>query len=244
MTKAIAKTTNRSNLLAIALPFGESVEQTSARAAIQPAINAAEAINAFKGDADWNKLDFARLFDSLQASIDESKAGDLSGLEAMLIGQATALQAMFSSLAVRAGRQEHLQRYEVFFSLALKAQAQSRATIQTLVDLKFPRQATFVKQANIANGPQQINNAAAADLAHVKTSSAPNKLSGERHELLPDAGAPSPAITGSPKMATMDKVYRATNRRWKGESVTQRDQAQREVGRHDRPTTRNPGLSR
>jgi hypothetical protein len=44
--------------------------------------------------------------------------------------------------------------------MALKAQAQSRATIQALVELKFPRQATFVRQANIANGPQQVNNAA------------------------------------------------------------------------------------
>ena len=42
--------------------------------------------------------------------------------------------------------------------LALKSQAQSRATISALVDLKYLRQATFVKQANIANGPQQVNN--------------------------------------------------------------------------------------
>ena len=40
----------------------------------------------------------------------------------------------------------------------MKAQAQSRATISALVDLKYPRQATFVKQANIAHGPQQVNN--------------------------------------------------------------------------------------
>ena len=44
----------------------------------------------------------------------------------------------------------------------MKAQSQSRATISALVDLKYPRQATFVKQANIANGPQQVNNGAAA----------------------------------------------------------------------------------
>ena len=43
-------------------------------------------------------------------------------------------------------------------NLALKAQAQSRATIQALTELKYPKQATFVKQANIANGHQLINN--------------------------------------------------------------------------------------
>ena len=30
------------------------------------------------------------------------------------------------------------------------------------MDLKYPRQATFVEQANIAHGPQQVNNGAAA----------------------------------------------------------------------------------
>lgn len=38
------------------------------------------------------------------------------------------------------------------------AQAQSRATIQALVELKYPRQVAFVKQAHISHGPQQVNN--------------------------------------------------------------------------------------
>ncbi len=86
--------------------------------------------------------------------------GDLTTIEGMLVGQATALQTIFTSLAKRAQRQEHLRQYESFLGLALKAQSQSRTTIQTLIDLKYPRQATFVKQANIANGPQQVNNGA------------------------------------------------------------------------------------
>ncbi|MFC7460596.1 hypothetical protein ACFQU0_09170, partial [Hydrogenophaga defluvii] len=77
---------------------------------------------------------------------------------AMLIGQATALQTIFVSLAKRAHHQQYQRHLEAFLGLALKAQAQSRATIQALIDLKFPRQATFVKQANIAHGPQQVNN--------------------------------------------------------------------------------------
>ena len=88
----------------------------------------------------------------------EVKDGNLSGLEAMLLSQATALQTVFTSLALRAASQERLLNYQMFMGLALKAQAQSRATITALVDLKYPRQATFVKQANIAHGPQQVNN--------------------------------------------------------------------------------------
>ena len=80
----------------------------------------------------------------------------------MLISQATALQTIFTSLAGRAQMQEYQKNLESFLGLALKAQAQSRATLSALVDLKYPRQATFVRQANIANGPQQVNNGAAA----------------------------------------------------------------------------------
>ena len=87
--------------------------------------------------------------------------GDLSTLEAMLMAQATALQTMFASLAPRTAMQKHVRPHETFMGLALKAQAQSRATLSTLVDLEHFRQVMFVKQANIAHGPQQVNNAAA-----------------------------------------------------------------------------------
>ena len=56
-------------------------------------------------------------------------------------------------------QQEYQKNLESFLGLALKAQAQSRATIQAVVELKYPRQVSFVKQANISHGPQQVNNA-------------------------------------------------------------------------------------
>jgi len=40
------------------------------------------------------------------------------------------------------------------------AQAQCRATIETLHELKHPRPVAFVQKANIADGPQQLNNGA------------------------------------------------------------------------------------
>ncbi|HAL39836.1 MAG TPA: hypothetical protein DCP03_17725 [Polaromonas sp.] len=72
----------------------------------------------------------------------------------MLIGQATALQTIFTSLSKRAVQQEHMVHYQTFLGLVFEAQSQSRATISALVDLKYSRHATFVKQANIAHGPQ------------------------------------------------------------------------------------------
>ena len=132
-----------------------------ARMAVTPSVNGAAVIKTYQGNVLGKDVDLNVLIDQLRETFTEVKGGDLHKLEAMLISQATALQTIFTSLACRAQQQEYQKNLEAFLGLALKAQAQSRATISALVDLKYPRQATFVKQANIANGPQQVNNGAA-----------------------------------------------------------------------------------
>ena len=125
-----------------------------ARMALKPSVNGAVVVQAYQGNVIGKDVDLSVLIDELRSTFTEVKGGDLHNLEAMLISQATALQTIFASLARRANLQEYQKNFESFLGLALKAQAQSRATITALVDLKFPKQATFVKQANIANGPQ------------------------------------------------------------------------------------------
>ena len=137
---------------------GKTDEQAVAAVALNSAVNAATVVDTYQGNIMGDDVDTDALVATLRASMDKSAAGDLSGLEAMLIGQATALQTIFVSLAKRAHHQQYQRHLEAFLGLALKAQAQSRATIQAVIDLKFPRQSTFVKQANIAHGPQQVNN--------------------------------------------------------------------------------------
>lgn len=134
-----------------------------ARMAVTPSINGAVVIQAFQGNVMGKDADISVLIAKLRDTFAEVKNGDLHTLEAMLISQATALQTIFTSLARRAQGQQYQKNLEAFLGLALKAQAQSRATISALVDLKYPRQATFVKQANIANGPQQVNNGAVTE---------------------------------------------------------------------------------
>lgn len=133
-----------------------------ARMAVKPSMNGAAVIQAYQGNIMGKDADINALIERLRDTFTEVNGGDLHNLEAMLISQATALQTIFTSLARRAQEQEYQKNLEAFLGLALKAQAQSRATISALVDLKYPRQATFVKQANIANGPQQVNNGGAA----------------------------------------------------------------------------------
>ena len=133
------------------------------------------------------EADMSVLIEKLRETFTEVKGGDLNTMEAMLVGQATALQTIFTSLARRAQEQSSQRKREAFLGLALKAQAQSRATISALVDLKYPRQATFVKQVNIAHGPQQVNNggAAGADPAQFTQAQAHGKQSApEQNKLL------------------------------------------------------------
>lgn len=144
--------------LSIVQKPGQTVPQALAVAALSPAIGSATVTDAYQGNIIGEGVEMDALVETLQASMGKSNNGDLSELENMLIGQATALQTIFVSLAKRAQHQQYQKHLESFLGLALKAQAQSRATIQAVVDLKYPKQATFVNQANIANGPQQVNN--------------------------------------------------------------------------------------
>ncbi len=93
---------------------------------------------------------------------DRAKAvhkGDLKQAEAMLISQAVALESIFAEMARRANNNlgKNLDIAERYMRMSLKAQNQCRATLETLAELKSPT-TVFAKQANIANGPQQVNN--------------------------------------------------------------------------------------
>ena len=213
---------NNPKALNLTRPPGQTEAQALSRAALRPCINGASVIEAYQGNLMGKDVDLGELVAGLSESCGEVKDGDLSTLEAMLLSQATALQTMFASLARRAATQEHLRQYETFMGLALKAQAQSRATITALVDLKYPRQATFVKQANISHGPQQVNNSAAAGVnpahsAHGKeTEPEQNKLleadHGQPRQRM-DTRAAQAAERSYQAVETVEAVHRAKKRR-------------------------------
>ncbi|WP_341887060.1 hypothetical protein [Variovorax sp. YR752] len=145
------------------------------------------------------------------------KDGDLSDLEGMLVGQAVALQTMAANFAHRAQIQDKQRNLEAFYSLALKTQAQSRATIQALVELKFPRQVVFSKNANINNGQQQINNGVPSQAE--QTESTQNKILESSNGQWLDTGAPGTAIPTHPHLATVGQGHRADKPRRKSKGV-------------------------
>lgn len=123
---------------------------------LSPELNAARLTCAY----NQNPLDLMEVAGKLAEHARAATDGDLSHTEAMLINQAHALQAMFVNLAERAQNQTCIPQIQCLMGLALKAQAQCRATLQTLAEVKFPKAATFIRQANIAH-QQQVNNGTA-----------------------------------------------------------------------------------
>ena len=139
----------------------------------------AVALKAFSGCG--SELGVTDMFDAVKAAGDEAVAGNLSRVEHVLMNQVLTLDSIFNNLAERSIRQEYLKNMETYLRLALKAQAQARAVAETLALLKNPQ--PYIKQANIAQGNQQINNTYASASVHSgKTAGAensqnePNKL--------------------------------------------------------------------
>ena len=151
------------------------------------------------------KPEIVDVANALRDKITTIQDGDMKPIEAMLIGQAQALQTMFVSLGRQAASKTSLPQYTAFMNLALKAQSQSRATIQALVELKYPKQATFVKQANISNGHQQVNNATNTHTpAHARAiEHQPNELLSEMNHATLDSSRTAATSQINKAMATV-----------------------------------------
>lgn len=161
---------------------------------------------------------------AMQAKADRVKAGDLSEVETALIAEAATLDAIFNELARRAAlnMDNHLNATEIFMRLALKAQSQCRGTLQTLAEIKNPPAVAFVKQANIANGPQQINNTKSGfggdAPTHAENSvNQANELLGANYGERLDIRATSTTGGFDKELATVEKINRAENRWRKGD---------------------------
>jgi hypothetical protein len=126
----------------------------------------------------------------------------------MLLNQAHTLEALFGDLTRLA--YNNLGNFDVaerLFRLALKAQGQVRATVETLAAMKN-QPMVFAKQANVTSGPQQINNG----LAREHPADVPNKLLEQANDERVDTTTQSSAIGSDPSMATVGTFNRTTVR--------------------------------
>ena len=130
--------------------------------------------------------------------------------KAMLVAQSHTLDELFNSLVRRSHAHMvggYLDGAERYMRLALKAQSQCRTTLEALAEIKSPRHVSFVRQANISNGPQQVNNGVIA--THEKNLNQSNELLETRHGERLDIGKTGAAGCNDSNMATVGQIHRA-----------------------------------
>lgn len=189
----------------------ETAADALSRAISQPTVQAAFTMLEY----NWNfgELSMDTLVHELAQQCQQMNEGDLSRTESMLVSQAHTLDAIFNQLARRAAMNmgEHLNAAEIYLRLALKAQSQSRATLETLAAIKHPP-VLIAKQANIAHGHQQVNNSQTLRVARGKNRNAQTELleqSDGKQRL--DPRAKSKAIRRNMRLETVAAQHGATH---------------------------------
>jgi hypothetical protein len=182
-----------------------------------------------------DSFDAYRAIESLTAAV---KAGDMSHAESLLLAQALTLDSVFGDLARRARTvmSSDIDRAEQLLRLALRAQAQSRATLDTLIAAKSPP-VVYAHQANVAQGNQLVNTGTLVTVgasnpqstmgaAHQQPLCAitpPNKLlEGSSDAIMLDARAPGQAVSGDKGLAPVGSFHRAAQRGRKGGKCQER----------------------
>ena len=126
---------------------GKSRERQIAELVLTSAVvNANKAITF--GEGSFGEIDLTEAVSIMRELASKVKDGDLTSLEDTLTVQAKTLDVMFNELARRAALNmgEHLGACETYLRMALKAQTQCRATVETLAEVKYPKAVNFVRQ--------------------------------------------------------------------------------------------------
>lgn len=206
------------NALHIELEPGEDQNAAEAKARVHPVVTASATIRQF--DSALAKIPFAAVVAELTCHVNDTKAGKMNRPEAMLLSQAHTLDAIFNSLASRAGANigKNQQVAETYLRMALKAQSQCRTTLEALAELKAPKVATFVKQQNVAN-QQQVNNGnvvnGGSNSAHEKSLNQANELLTEAVHAPLDTRGTRPTGGTDSQLETVGEINRAKKRRRK-----------------------------
>lgn len=133
---------------------GRTEEQKLANIALSPEFKAAVTSKAYAPAI--GEQDLAAVLERLGEISSRVVSGETKDVESMLAAQALTLDSIFHKLALQAERNigHYPKAVDTYLRLALKAQSQCRATVETLAVMKSPRQ--YINQTNVA-GAMQIN---------------------------------------------------------------------------------------
>jgi hypothetical protein len=209
----LAKRTKSNRELTSAKSDSASEAEKQAEMALDPRLTGAAAAECFASSV-FGLLKVEELYVVLGRRARDVRENRLGSLEDMLTSQAAVLDAIFTHLARRAHLNlgEYINAAERYLRLGLKAQAQCRATLETLAAIKNPP-VVYARQANIAAGHQQVNNGAAAPTCAKNSEDLPNELleaTGETIERLA-AGTAVAAGGSNPQLETVAAINGPAN---------------------------------
>ena len=178
---------------------------------ISPELAAYRVINgAEKKSGIGEDIDVPALMEQLRDQAGVVNRGDLAQAEAMLMNQATALQSLFARLAERGMGCDHAPAFEANMRMALRAQSQCRASLETLAAIKNPP-IIYAKQANFAAGHQQVNNGMPGPTQARESENQQSKQFGAHNGEWLDTGTAGATGGTDNAMATLGEIDRAEN---------------------------------
>lgn len=204
------------NELKVYVKPGDNEAAALAQSYLRPTVHAASLVRDYNKHSDESGPDINALVAELTVQTEVASGGDLRRAEAMLLAQAHSLDAIFGNLARRAAANagKYMGAFETYLRLGLKAQSQCRATLETLAVIKNPPNVAFVQQANIAHGPQQVNNgpAPAGDLSRAgESENQQSKLLEAQHGERLDTGKTGTASAANPLLETVEAIHWTKN---------------------------------
>lgn len=153
---ALPESTSAEELKALAVSLREvfaAADQPAAEKAVGGQGSAAATVGKITSISE------AALAKELSRAAAELSGGALTGVEARLLAQAVALDALFHRL-IQFNLEEprSLETFEGYSRIALRAQAQSARAMEVLATMKQPPRVIFASQLNSAH-QQVVNNA-------------------------------------------------------------------------------------
>lgn len=191
--------------LEVQLQPNETQQQAMARVVTTP-----ECLSAFVLTICQNieRSEITQMAEELSRQTKLVRGGDMARVESMLLAQAHTLDGLFAKLTKLALTTGNLGELEQYMRLALRSQNQARATLQTLAEMKAPRQVAFVQQANIGN-QVQVNNDTNTGSRAGKKQNPQNELLEKQHGERLDTGKAGAAGRVDSTVAAVAQEYRS-----------------------------------
>jgi len=193
-TKKKTPTKPKPNQLEVEIGKDEDRTEQLARVKLNPKVRHAATTGFFTAHlfSETEQPSIEANLKALRKAIEKVEEGDKAFASGMLAAQALTLDTMFAELARRASMNmgQHLEAGDRYTRLALKAQANCRATLEALGKLHQPREQT-VKHVHVNEGGQAV----VADQFHQHQGEGKNEKTGEQSHATGAAGE-SPAMLG------------------------------------------------